>query len=154
MFRITALDPLPFESLFGLSEAELRARGIQRRRADAAFGYPCRVSLEDALEGEELLLLPWRHHDVDSPYQASGPIYVRRGARRAQLPPGEVPDYVRRRLISLRAYDDAALMVSAEVAEGADVASRLTAVFRDERVRYVHLHNARPGCYSCAAVRA
>jgi hypothetical protein len=154
MFRLTGLDPTPFESLFALSDAQLRERGIQRRRADAAFGYPCRVSLEDALEGEQMLLLPWRHHDVDSPYQASGPIYVRRGARRAQPPPGHVPDYVRRRLISLRAYDAAALMVTAEVTEGAGVAARLAELFRDERVGYVHLHNARPGCYSCAAVRS
>ena len=154
MFRITGLDPAHFAPLFSLSDAQLRARGIQRRRADAAFGYPCRVSLADALEGEELLLLPWRHHDVDSPYQASGPIYVRRDARAADLPPDHVPDYVRRRLISLRAYDAAALMVSAEVCEGAGVAARLADLFRDERVGYVHLHNARPGCYSCAAVRA
>jgi hypothetical protein len=65
-----------------------------------------------------------------------------------------VPEYVRRRLISLRAYDGAALMVSAEVVEGAEVGARLAALFRDERTGYVHLHNARPGCYSCAAVRA
>jgi hypothetical protein len=136
MFRLLGLDPAPFGPLFDLPDAQLHARGIRRVRADKDAGFPCRVSLRDAAAGEELLLLPYRHHDVDSPYQAEGPIYVRR------------------RLISLRAYDDAALMVSAEVAEGADVASRLTAVFRDERVRYVHLHNARPGCYSCAAVRA
>ena len=154
MFRLTGLDPSPFEPLFALPDAELRARGIQRRCADADFGYPCRVSLEDALPGEQLLLLPWRHHDVDSPYQASGPIYVRRNARRAQLPPGHVPDYVRRRLISLRAYDAAALMVCAEVVEGVDTGARLAELFRDERVAYVHLHNARPGCYSCAALRA
>ena len=154
MFRIEALDAAPFESLFALPDAQLRARGIQRRRADADFGYPCRVSLEDALDGEELLLLPWRPHDVDSPYQASGPIFVRRGARRAQLPVDHVPEYVRRRLISLRAYEGDALMVSAEVVEGADVAARLAALFLDERTGYVHLHNARPGCYSCAAVRA
>jgi len=154
MFRIVGLDPAPFESLFALPDDELQARGIRRRRADAEFGYPCRVSLADAVVGEELLLLPWRHHDVDSPYQASGPIYVRRGASRARLATDEVPPYVSRRLMSLRAYDACALMVAADVVEGTDAGARLSRLFEDERVSYVHLHNARPGCYSCAAVRA
>ena len=153
MFRIIGLDPQPFDALFALPDAELQARGILRRRADAEFGYPCRVSLSDALIGEELLLLPWRHHDVASPYQASGPIYVRRGARPAALAPGEVPEYVTRRLVSLRAYDRAGLLLGADVVEGVEAGSRLSRLFEDERVDYVHLHNARPGCYSCAAVR-
>jgi hypothetical protein len=153
MFRIVGLDPAPFESLFVLPDEDLQARGIRRRRADADSGYPCRVSLADALAGEQLLLLPWRHHDVDSPYQASGPIYVRRGASRAKLAPDEVPPCVSRRLISLRAYDDSALMLDADVVEGADAGARLSRLFEDERVSYVHLHNARPGCFSCAATR-
>jgi hypothetical protein len=153
MFRIVGLDPAPFDALFALPDEALRARGALRRRADADFGFPCRVSLADALPGEELLLLPWRHHDVASPYQAAGPIYVRRGARPAALAPGEVPPYVTRRLISLRAYDRGAMMLGAEVVEGADVGARLARFFDDERIEYVHLHNARPGCYSCAAVR-
>ena len=75
------LGPAPFAALFGASDTELARQDIVRRTADRSPGFPCRVSLEDARKGEELLLLPWRHHAVDSPYQASGPIYVRRGAR-------------------------------------------------------------------------
>ena len=154
MFRLSGLDPAPFAALFELDDEALRARGMLRRRADSSFGFPCRVSLEDAAAGEELLLLPFRHHDVDSPYAASGPIFVRRGARRAQLAPGVVPEYVTRRLISLRAYDAAAMMVEADVLEGTRVAARLEALFADPAVACVHLHNARPGCFSCVATRA
>lgn len=154
MFRIVGLDPSPFTGLFDLSDDALLARGIRRRRADRDFGFPCRVSLSDAVVGEELLLLSWRHHEVDSPYQAAGPIYVRRGAARADLAPGVVPDYVTRRLISLRAYDRDAMMVAADVVPGTEVRAWLSERFGDDAVDYVHLHNARPGCYSCAAVRA
>ena len=98
MFRLTGLDPAQFDPLFALPDVVLAARGILRRVADADVAFPCRVSLADAAIGEELLLLPWRHHAVDSPYQASGPIYVRRGVRAARLGVGEVPEYVRRRL--------------------------------------------------------
>ena len=152
MFRLLGLDPAPFGSLFDLPEAELRARGIRRVRADA--GFPCRVSLVDARQGEELLLLPFPHHDVDSPYRSAGPIYVRRDARAAKLEPDEVPAYVARRLMSLRAYDRDAMMLRAEVLDGTQVGARLHEWFADQAIDYVHLHNARPGCYSCMAVRA
>jgi hypothetical protein len=154
MFRIVGLDPTAFEPLFALPDAELAARGMRRVHADADFGFPCRASLADAAAGEELLLLPWRHHDVASPYRASGPIYVRRGARAAQLAPGEVPAYVTRRLMSLRAYDREGFMRDAEVVDGAQMAASLEGLLADPAVAYVHLHNARPGCYSCAALRA
>jgi hypothetical protein len=154
MFQLSGLDPALFADLFHLDDAALHARGMLRRRATEAVGFPCRVSLEDAAVGEELLLLPFRHHPVDSPYAASGPIYVRRDAARAVLAPGDVPAYVARRLISLRAYHADALMVAAEVVDGGEVRARLDEWFRDGAVAYVHLHNARPGCFSCAATRA
>ena len=153
-FQLHGLDAGPFAPLFELDDAALAARGMRRRRADAEFGYPCRVSLRDALPGEQLLLLPFEHHAVDSPYRALGPIYVRRAAQPAQLAPGEVPTYVTRRLISLRAYDRGGMMLAADVIDGAAVGSQLEKFFEDAAIAYVHLHNARPGCYSCRAERA
>ena len=70
------------------------------------------------------------------------------------LPPGVVPPYVSRRLISLRAYDRAHMMVGAAVREGADAARELERMFADPAVAYVHLHNAKRGCFSCLAERA
>ena len=52
---------------------------MRRMRSDQPVGFPCRVSLEDAPVGEEVLLLPFTHQDSRSPYRASGPIFVRRG---------------------------------------------------------------------------
>ena len=152
-FVLAGIDPAPFAALFDLDASALAARNVVRRVADSAVGFPCRVSLEDAAVGEELLLLPFEHHATDSPYRASGPIYVRRGLSRAQLPPGVVPEYVTRRLISLRVYDRTRMMVGAEVVEGAEVAARLEVLFADACVEYVQLHNARPGCFSCEARR-
>ncbi len=153
-FRLVGLDPRPFDPLFELPDPELEARHIRRVRADADFGFPCRVSLEDARPGEELLLLAFEHQPAASPYRASGPIYVRRHSRSAQLAAGEVPAYVSRRLISLRAYDAQHLITAAEVVEGDEVAQRLRAMFEDPDVRYIHLHNAKRGCFSCTALPA
>lgn len=79
---------------------------------------------------------------------------MRKGATQARLPFDVVPDYVRSRLISLRAYDRAHMMIAAEVCPGAEVATQITGMFEDAAVSYIHLHNARRGCYSCLAERA
>lgn len=150
-FQLVGLDAQPFEALFDLPDPALHARGIRRVRADADVGYPCRVALEDARAGDELLLLSYPHQPAASPYRASGPIFVRKGSRPRQLPPGEVPPYVTRRLMSLRAYDADDLIVDAEVVEGENVAGRLQALFANPAVRYVQLHNAKRGCFSCTA---
>jgi len=152
-FQLVGLPTEPFQPLFELPDSQLGELGAKRVIAHEHPGYPCRISLVDAEVGEELLLLTYSHHSVASPYQASGPIYVRRGATQRILRSGEVPDYVRRRLISARAYDFAHMMVAAEVCEGADVGSRLERLLLDHRVAYIHLHNAKPGCFSCLASR-
>ena len=152
-FQLVGLPAEPFQSLFDLPDDKLDALGAKRVIASEHPGYPCRISLLDAEAGDELLLLTYAHHRVASPYQASGPIYVRRGATQRILQAGEVPDYVRRRLISARAYDSAHMMVSAEVCEGTDAGSCIERLLGDERVEYVHLHNAKRGCFSCLAMR-
>jgi hypothetical protein len=152
-FRLLALAHEQFEPLFLLSDEALRSKGIVRRVATQMPGYPCRVSLEDAQVGEELLLLPFVHHEVASPYRASGPIFVRRGVQQRQLTAGEVPPYVTQRLMSIRAYDAMNMMLAAEVCEGTCAAAQLERFFVDENVSYAQLHNAKYGCYSCQAVR-
>jgi hypothetical protein len=79
---------------------------------------------------------------------------VRREASTRVVPPGVVPEYVQRRLISVRAYDAADMMVDATVCEGTDVAPQLERMLAERRVEYIQLHNARPGCYSCQVIRA
>ncbi len=153
-FRITGLAPDAFVPLFHLDDDALAARGIRRRFADASPGYPCRVSLEDAEVGEELLLLPFEHLAVDSPYRASGPIYVRRVATRAACFVDRVPEQLRRRLVSVRAYDADAMMRGAEVCDGTELRAAIERLFADDDVRYLHVHNARPGCFACRVDRS
>lgn len=152
-FVLSGLKPETFAPLFDLDQAQLAARQMSRVTASAAFGFPCRVSLVDAQEGEELLLLPYMHQAADSPFRASGPIFVRRGASVAELAPDEVPDAVLRRLISVRAYDASHRIVAGEVCEGTGVGAWLQQIFDDAAIAYAHLHYARYGCFSCRADR-
>ncbi len=152
-FRLLGLDHAQFAPLFEQGDAELRAQGIVRTRAITRPGFPCRISLDDASIGEEVLLLSYWHHRVNSPYASRGPIYIRKGVTQAMLSPGEVPDYVASRLISLRAYDDENMMVAAAVCPGAEVAAPISRLLDNPDVAYLHLHNAAQGCFSCLANR-
>jgi hypothetical protein len=152
-FRLFGLPAKSFAHLAGLSAEELANRGVRRVRADDKPGYPCRVSLVDAEVGEELFLLSHVHHAVESPYRASGPIFVRVHARERLLEAGEVPECVQSRLMSVRAYDAQNCLVGAEVCEGPWVPQALDGFFAQAKVQYVHLHNAKPGCFSCEARR-
>lgn len=152
-FRVTGLGAGQFETLFSLSDSELAARGIRRVIADAPHSAPCRVTLEDADPGEELLLLPFAHHQADSPYRASGPIYVRKAAREAFDRVGTLPPVFAGRLLSVRAYDAAGMMQDAEVVDS-DPRVLFDRFFADPDVEYLHVHYARRGCYSCQVVRA
>ena len=153
-FRLAAIGHEQFEALFQLSDDQLAAVGARRVTATESFGFPCRVSLEDARAGEELLLLSWEHQAARSPYRSSGPIYVRRNAQRKVLRTGELPAYVTRRLMSVRAYDADDMMIDASVTEGSRLGEELPRLLGDERVAYIHLHNAKPGCFSCRVDRA
>lgn len=152
-FQLSGLHHDAFEPLFALPDAQLLSLGAVRRFATEASGFPCRVSLQDAEVGDEVLLLPYQHQPAASPYRASGPIFVRRGVRQLTLPPGVVPPYVSKRLISLRAYDIDDMMIDASVCEGAHVAEQLDQLFYKCAVAYVHLHNAKRRCFSCLASR-
>ena len=152
-FQLVGLSRAPFEPLFSLSDAELAALGARRVVAGAGSGYPCRISLKHAEPGEELLLLPYEHQPENSPYRASGPIYVRVAASQRTLPVGEVPEYVRLRQISVRAYDAQHMMIDAEVCAGDAVAGEIERQFADPEVSYIHLHHAQRGCFSCLVRR-
>lgn len=153
-FQLSGIDPQPLRPLFELDEAALAAHGAIRCIASSETGFPCRISLRDAAAGEELLLLPYWHQPAASPYRASGPVFIRRDAEPARLAVNEVPPYVRRRLISVRAYNAGDRIVAAEVLDGERVGDWLASRLDDHLVAYVHLHNARYGCYSCRADRA
>ena len=150
---LSGLDHRPFQHLFEQSDRELAAQGILRRRAGDRGGHPCRVGLTDPPSGAELLLLTHTHLDVHSPYRASGPIFVQRGATRCVLPPGIVPAFVARRETSVRAYDSDALMLGGQVCPGTGVAAHLDVLFSDPAVAFVQLHSAGYGCFSCQADR-
>jgi len=153
-FRIVGLPAAQSETLYPLNENELGSKGARRLRVDAKPGFPCRVSLADAEIGEQVILVPFVHHDVESPYRASGPIFVRENAKEIELAPGEIPEVVAGRLISVRAYDENGMMLDGTVVPGSELKPYIEKIFTNPKIKYLHLHNAGAGCYSCKVERA
>ncbi len=157
-FRITGLPVEPFLPFFALTDEDLLAHGARRVIATPDMEPslpPCRVSLRDAAPGEASILLHYPHHvSPASPYRASGPIYVREGVRETASFINHVPAQQRTRLLSVRAYDDAGIMVDADVVEGTELEPLIARLFRRDDVAFLHAHNARRGCYSCRIDRA
>lgn len=153
-FRITGLPLSQFSPLFSMSDEELARQGAIRVTADECPGFPCRVSLQDAEVGEKLVLLNYEHLPVATPYRSRHAIYVRESATEAQLAIDEVPQQMRPRLLSLRAFDAGGMMKAADVAPGTAIEKLIEQMFANPGIAYLHVHNAKWGCYAARVERA
>ena len=153
-FRITGLSPEPFQYLFGLPDEELARHGVKRYVADKKPGFPDRIEMRDGEPGETFLLLNHVCQPADTPYRATHAIFVREGATDIYDEIGHVPEVMRLRLLSLRAYDADGMMLDADVVEGAQIEPVIEQLLANPDVSYIHVHNAKRGCYSGRIDRA
>lgn len=152
-FRVLGLSPVPFRPLFAMHDARLRTLGARRVIADDPR-MPCRISLEHARLGEELLLLNFEHQPANTPYRATHAIYVRKAATQAFDAVDTIPEVLRSRLLATRAFDGEHMMIDAEVCEGAEAADLFERFLADPQVSYLQVHNAKRGCYAARVERA
>jgi hypothetical protein len=152
-YVIGGLDPALFRRFYGLSEEALAAEQVVRMTADSKPGFPCRVTLEDAEPGERLLLLSYEHLPEASPYRSRHAIFVREGAETPALYTDEIPEQLATRLLSVRAFDRYAMMTNAEVVDGTALEPLIGTLFGDPAVAFLHVHNARPGCFAARVDR-
>jgi hypothetical protein len=152
-FRVLGLSPQQFRPLFALSDMDLQQLGARRVIADNPR-LPCRVSLEHALVGEELLLLNFEHQPANTPYRATHAIYVRKVAEQAFETADIVPEVLASRLLSVRAFDTKHMMIDADVCEGTQAAEMFERFLANHRISYLQVHNARHGCYAARVERS
>ena len=153
-YVVTGLDPAPFRSLYGQDNAMLAGLGVARVIADSKPGFPCRVTLEDAEPGEALLLLSFEHLPAANPYRSRHAIFVREGAETPARHIDEIPEQLATRLLSLRAFDRYAMMTNAEVVDGNSVEMLINRYFDDPATEFLHVHNAKRGCFAARVDRA
>ena len=152
-FQFHALDDGHFSHLFDLSDAALTKLGATRMTVDEFPGAPCRVSLEDARVGETVILLNYEHMTKDTPFRSSHAIFVRAGAATAHPEPGAVPDLLRHRVLSIRAFDAVGMMKNAEITDGREAEMLIAQLFEDPEIEELHVHYAKPGCFAARVSR-
>ena len=152
-FQIHALSPIQFEPFFAMSDSELAKVRAVKKIADAKPGFPCRISLADAEIGETVILLNFEHQPAESPFKAAHAIFVRENAEQAFPEIGVVPELFETRLVSIRAFDDKHYMVDADVVDGSRLSESIPNMLQDKTVAYLHLHNAKLGCFAARVTR-
>ena len=81
-----------------------------------------------------------------SPYSGPGPIYVH-DRECAPFDGEELPEQLTRRLLSVRSYDERHMLLDAEVIDGKELADTAQRLLHGDG-SYLHVHNARPGCFA------
>lgn len=151
-YRIAGLSPEPFAPLFALDEAALAARNARRVTATASRGFPCRVSLKDAREGDELILLNHTSHDVETPYRSAYAIYVRAGVAPAEFIDATPPVFEGRPL-GLRGFDAEGNLCDARLALPGEADAKIRDLLANPVIAYIDAHNAAHGCFSARVER-
>jgi hypothetical protein len=121
--------------------------------ADEKPGFPCRQCLRDAEIGDELLLVSFDPFTLDSPYRSASPIFLHRQPCSPPTDLHELPEQLTVRQLSVRAFDDAAMMIDAAILQGDQLADTLARMFDDEACDHVHVHNATRGCWAVRVER-
>jgi len=135
----------------GLSS--LNGNPVNSVLADAKPGYPCRLSLQDAEPGEELFLVSYSPFSKANPYRETGPVFIRKNGRVADLEINQLPAIVRSRQVVVRAYDATGTLVAAEPSQGNEASHQIQQFLADPGVEFVHIRAAITGCFLCEARR-
>ncbi len=151
-FTISGLDPSPYAHLIDLSDAELAERGAARMVADSYPGFPCRVSLDDVAPGEAVLLVNHVSHS-GGPFHASHAIFISEGAGTAARFIDRVPRALDRRVLSVRAFDAAGMMVDAALVQPGEADEAFRRMLARPEVDHLDAHNATRGCFAARVER-
>lgn len=144
-YRVEGLAPEAFAPLFEMDEAELAQRNARRAMADGP-GYPCRVSLEEAMPGEALLLVNHVSNDAPTPFRTAHAVYVRNGVERGSYT-DEVPAIFDSRTLGLRGFDSEGMLRGALLALPGEADARIRELLERPEVAEIHAHNAALGCF-------
>ncbi len=152
-YRIEGLRRADFVPFFAMSDAELAMHNAVRVTATGP-GYPCRVSLQDAKAGEQLILLNYTSHNVATPYRSAYAIYVREAGEDHAPLIDATPPVFEGRPLGLRAFDAEGMLKDAALALPGQADAKIRELFAGDDIAYIHAHNAAHGCFSARIDRS
>lgn len=152
-YRIEGLQREAYAGLLGLGDDDLAARGARRVTSDSKPGFPCRVTLEDAEPGENLILFNHVSNDVPTPYRSAYAIFVRETAAGPACYVDETPPVFEGRTLGLRGFDGEGMLRGALLALPGEADAGIRALLERPEIETIHAHNAAAGCFAAKIVR-
>jgi len=130
--------------------------GYSIRRLDAQDSYPCRHCLREATAAHGMLLLSHQAPKPKSVYGHATAIFLCAQECQRFDAPDTVPDIVRNRHVSLRAFDAQGMMLydANELVPGSGHDAAIRRILGRDDVAYVNAHTAKAGCLLCHIERA
>lgn len=152
-YRIQGLDPAPFSPLFAMSAEELVAANARRVDVTGKPGFPCRISLEDAEPGEQVILVHHVSHEAATPYRAAYAIYVREGVPQSAPFIDSIPPVFEGRPLAFRGFDEEGMLRGALLAMPGEADAKIRELFSRPEIATIHAHNAAYGCFAAKIER-
>lgn len=152
-YQIAGLPREAFLGYFSMNADELEKCGALRVTARADGRIPCRISLEEAREGESVILLNFASHDVANPYRTAYAIFVREEAVQAEPWIDSLPPVFADRPMSLRGFDAGGMLIDAKLAASGEIGKEIHALFDNAGIECIHAHNAAYGCFAARIER-
>jgi hypothetical protein len=157
-YRCIPIDTVAAERFraTGRDDAGGALRRVIVKRVPGGGTYPCRHCLAPAEDGSEVLLGSFSLARPKGAYWTPSPVFVHADACPRFDESGDLPAFMRRIPLSIRAYDAADQMLYdlSDAIPGAEADALIERALGDARTQYANIHTARFGCYLCRVERA
>jgi hypothetical protein len=130
--------------------------GYPIERFDADRTYPCRHCLREASARNGMLLLSYQTSKPKSVYGQPTAIFMCASSCERFEQPDTIPDIVRNRLVSLRAFGADGMMIydANQLVDGGDYDAAVRKDFSCADIAFINVHTAKAGCMLCHIERA
>jgi hypothetical protein len=147
-FRCLPIDPAIAERFRATGRDD---GGNTLRRLAADHASPCRVCLRNVQVGEPVLLGSYHLPRPRGIYWTPSPIFVHETPCAPFVASETIPEIVRGRMVSVRAYDaaDQCVYDLGHAGDGDTIDAPLALALADPRTAFVNIHTAKPGCLLC-----
>jgi hypothetical protein len=130
--------------------------GYEIRRYDLGRTYPCRHCLREASGRNGMLLFSYQAPKPKSVYGHPMAIFMCASDCERFEKEDVIPDIVRNRLVSFRAFGRDGMMIydANEIVDGGDYDGTVRRILSRDDVAYINAHTAKAGCMLCHIERA
>ena len=122
---------------------------IPERAISDGQGNPCRHCLQQIPAGQEMLILAHRPFRSVQPYAETGPIFVC-ATPCTKADGNHIPEILKTSpeyLVKGYSPDERIIYGTGEITPADRIGDKVTALFRDPAVAFVHVRSARNNCY-------